>query len=332
MTRKLLKRSVPLLLCCSIAAAQTCPVFTPVTDVKLISPMDKIFRFSGGIVAIVHAMAVDTDGSPFSYHPQDKGTSFLCDGLDPYSATTASCDSTNKSASSACFKQVRAAAAADWDRTASGPFCIYGFESPGSKAKGTTNLVWGGPFGTGSIPVQTASDPAPGFFISTTGFANPDASQPAHSQRHFISADTIPYVVVPGKLIGPGKDFPSKPTPAWAWSLATNNESSAVTGDVQSKFGEGSVALAQVLQTGAITPITSEQLLTGSSIKPPFPYVSRGGAVRVSNAPTGTIIFVYFSHSPAVPDVSVPTLNNSVESAFKMFGGKDKFKTCLKQL
>ena len=98
------------------AAAQTsCPAFTPVStdEIPRISPDDKIFRFDAGFVAVVHAMTVDTDGSAYAYHPQDLGTSYLCDGLDPYDEATHTCDS-DKTPGSRCFAEVSEAMHSNW--------------------------------------------------------------------------------------------------------------------------------------------------------------------------------------------------------------------------
>lgn len=78
-------------------------------NIPRISSDDKIFRFDGGFVAVIHAMAVDTDGSAYAYHPQDLGTSYLCDGLDPYDEVAHTCDR-DKTPGSRCFTLGQAAA------------------------------------------------------------------------------------------------------------------------------------------------------------------------------------------------------------------------------
>ena len=315
------------------ASAQTsCPTFTavPSAEIPQRSPNDRIFRFDGGFVAVIHDMAVDTDGSAYAYHPRDRGTSYLCDGLDPYDKATHKCES-DKTSGSRCFTEVSDAMQADWAPSKSGPFCTYGFEAPGIPAKGTSKKVWGKDFGTGAIPIQSAADPAPGFFISTTALSDPN--HPEISQRHYLAADTIPYVVVPSRLVGNGKDFSWHPTPAWAWNLKTGYESPAIVGDTERRFGEGSVALAQILQKNAINSITVDQVLGTSSTSPPFPYVKKkSGAVRAVSGATGTIIFVYFTKGPAVRDLSTQGLTQAVGTAFGPLGGEAFFKACLKPL
>jgi hypothetical protein len=322
-----------LLISGDIATAQPpCPTFRPVpeAEIRRLSQNDKLFRFPGGIVAVVQQMTVDTDGSALAYHPRDLGTSYLCDGLDPYDEMSQSCD-TDKTAGSRCFTEVRAAEQASWDSSKSGPFCVYGFEAHGVPAPGTAKRVWGKHFAADPIPIQAGSDPAPGFFISTTSFSDP--THPEKSQRHYIDADIVPYVVVPGKLVGKGKDFSTGLTPAWAWNIGTDYESPAVVGDTGSSFGEGSVALAQVLQNNAIVPLVVDQILGSKTHAVPFPYVrARTGAVRASSGATGTIIFVYFTNAPGVPNLSDQSLRQATVGAFKALGGEANVKACVAKL
>lgn len=276
-------------------------------------------------------MKVDTDGSAFAYHPDDLGTSSLCDGLDSYDPTASpKCDS-NKKRGSVCQTRVAEAAAAKWDPAKSGPFCMYGFDSPGASVQGTSKKIWGKGFNTGSIPTQLEDDPGPGFFISSTAFSNPDHT--LKGARRYIDADTVPYVVIPGKLVGHAKEFPGQPSPAWAWSLKTGNESAAVTGDTQSHFGEGSVALVQALETGAITPVTAELILGDKAAPVPFPYKRRpNGAVRATTGASGTIIFVYFTKAKGVRDLSQDTIKAATKEAFDGFGGEALLKDCIRKL
>ena len=312
------------------SAQGSCPAFTKV-DGKTIPPISKndtIFKFSGGYVAIVHEMQVDTDGSPVAYHPEDLGTSLLCDGLDPYDTKAHKCD-LNKKKGSACFQAVKKASEAKWDASKSGPFCIYGFDTPGSSAPGSNKNVWGKGFGAGLIPTQDATDPAPGFFISSTSFDDP-ANHGKH--MHYINADVVPYVVVPGSLVGKGKDFPGHPTAAWAWSTRTGFESPAVIGDTQSHFGEGSVALVQALENNSIIPIKPAQVLGTSPDALTFPYVKKNGAVRATSGATGTIVFLYFTKGAAVIDLSNEGIAAGVNKAFNGLGGHDSMKACLMDL
>src|SRR4051812_25680315 len=84
-------------------APASCPTFAPEPSILKIDPRDQVFRFDGGYVALVNELRLDTDGSPIAYHPQNRGTTHLCNGLDPIIAGKRI---TDKSPSSPCFAAV----------------------------------------------------------------------------------------------------------------------------------------------------------------------------------------------------------------------------------
>lgn len=51
---------------------------------------------------------------------------------------------------------------------------------------------------SGTPVIQTAADPAPGFFVSTTSLQ--DATKPVKSPAHYVDASTIPYIVLPSAV------------------------------------------------------------------------------------------------------------------------------------
>jgi len=164
-----------------------CPVFTPDEGIARITPKDRIFRFEGGYVAVVNEVRLDTDGSPVAYHPLNKGTTNLCNGLDPIIDEKRISD---KKAGSPCFAAVRAAIDAGWRRETSPGFCVYGFYAPGTNSKDLKCNAWGGTFGTGEIPRQGQDDPAPGFFVSITAARNPGRA-PEDSQRRYLGPNAL---------------------------------------------------------------------------------------------------------------------------------------------
>jgi hypothetical protein len=83
-----------------------CPAFSPDTTIKKLSAKDQVYRFSGGYVAVVHAIAMDNDGSPVSYHPQNHGTADLREGVDPIIDWRRVSD---KRRGSPCYEAVKAA-------------------------------------------------------------------------------------------------------------------------------------------------------------------------------------------------------------------------------
>jgi hypothetical protein len=309
---------VRLLLLCLLARtlAAQCPTLTPFTPPEKIKATDHAYRFEGGYVAVISEMRVDSDGSPVAYHPLNLGTTHLCNGLDPVIDGKRVRD--KKRATSPCFAAVENAIQAKWDPARSPEFFIYGFAATGPK--------WGGASGGKPIPVQEAGDPAPGFFISTTAHRVPGAAALRESQR-YLNADLIPYVVVPRTLVSEGPL--RRGGLAWVWNAAKGNTTPAVIGDVQSAFGEGSVALAQLLESGKLDPLTPGMLKGTGPV--PAPYVRAGGRVKLSLNPRGPLVFVYFdgAPSPTLADYGQGSLANAVERVLARFGGAEGLKGCV---
>jgi hypothetical protein len=299
------------------ALAAQCPALTPFAPPEKITATDRAYRFEGGYVAVIGEMRVDSDGSPVAYHPLNLGTTHLCNGLDPVIDGKRE---RSKKRDSPCFGAVEKAMQAKWDPAGSPEFFIYGFVAP------TTGAKWGGPSGGKPIPVQGAGDPAPGFFISTTARQVPGAAALPESQR-YLNADAIPYVVVPTSLVtgGPLR----RGGLAWVWNTAKDQTAPAVMGDVQSAFGEGSVALAQLVESGQLNPLTPT-MLTGTG-PVPAPYVRSGGKVKLSLNPKGPLVFVYFdgAPTPALGDYRPGTLGAAVDRVLARFGGAAGLKACL---
>ena len=300
-----------------VLAAQ-CPTLTPFTPPEKITTTDRAYRFDSGYVAVINEMRVDSDGSPLAYHPLNLGTTHLCNGLDP--VINGNRVSDKRRATSPCFAAVEKAIQVEWDPVRSPEFFIYGFVAP------STGRNWGGPSGGKSIPIQGAADPAPGFFISTTASQVPGAAGLPESRR-YLNADAIPYVVVPAKLVTGGSLRHGGL--AWVWNPAKGHTSPAVVGDVQSAFGEGSVALAQLVESGQLNPLSPALLKSTGPV--PAPYVRANGKVSVSLNPKGPLVFVYFDGgpAPALPDYESKTLGTAVDHVLARFGGADGLKQCL---
>jgi hypothetical protein len=309
-------------------AAGTCPQLTHDTTIAKISPADRVLRFDGGYVAIVNEIRLDSDGSPVAYHPANGGTTHLCNGLDPIINGRRI---TDKNPSSPCFQAVRYAMAADWKRASSPTFCIYGFFAPGTAdARFRSCNLWGGSFGRGEIPLQAANDPAPGFFVSTTAARSPGSGAEDRPST-YIDADRTPYAVVPGSLVS--RNVLRKGGIAWAWNPQSDRASSGVIGDSQSKFGEISVAFAQQLEKGVITPIKPRDLESGGAV--PWPYQrEQNGNVRLRSSPRGPAVFVYFSAAPdpALSNYEAASIAAAARTLVQRFGGPDALKRCLRPL
>mgnify|MGYP001147637693 CR=1 FL=1 len=96
---------------------------------------------------------------------------------------------------------------------------------------------------SGNPLIQTESDPAPGFYISTTSLE--DRTKDRNDQRRYVDAESINFFVLPGRLGMGAKlgDFGVVIRPQF------NNYAYAIYGDVgpAAKLGEGSIALAATL-------------------------------------------------------------------------------------
>jgi hypothetical protein len=97
----------------------------------------------------------------------------------------------------------------------------------------------------GNPVVQSARDPAPGFFVSPTSLQNPDRA--AEDPRRYVDASTIPYIVLPALVRDKGGarlgDF------ATVRRRSNGKVSHAIYADggPAGKIGEGSIALAEAL-------------------------------------------------------------------------------------
>lgn len=98
---------------------------------------------------------------------------------------------------------------------------------------------------SGRPVVQLESDPAPGFYVSTTALYDPDNPNPRDPHR-YVDAATIPYVVLHPKALNYARlgDF------ATVVNLQNGRIAGAIVADESAPnlpVGEGSIALAQAL-------------------------------------------------------------------------------------
>lgn len=125
----------------------------------------------GAILRWVAGMSIDADGSPRCYHPHDWG---------PRS---------------------------DWTPPGRGPLGLDSPENGGRARRGHSGLwevyeSWGWVTrdGTreGAPIIQGASDPAPGYYVSTTSLHDP--ARHRHDPRRYVDSETVPYVALPPEL------------------------------------------------------------------------------------------------------------------------------------
>jgi hypothetical protein len=93
------------------------------------------------------------------------------------------------------------------------------------------------------VPViQSGSDPAPGYYISTTSLV--DRSRQRTDPRRYVDSSEVPYLSVPRELLGEGVHLGDVARVEYK-----GRTSAAVVADVgpRGKVGEGSMALARAL-------------------------------------------------------------------------------------
>lgn len=93
--------------------------------------------------------------------------------------------------------------------------------------------------------VQTASDPAPGFYVSTTALEDPDRR--TSDPTRYVNSETIPFIVLPSKpKFSPLQQLGDV---ALCFHNKTGKSCAAVYADIgpQNQIGEGSMALNKAL-------------------------------------------------------------------------------------
>jgi peptidoglycan hydrolase-like protein with peptidoglycan-binding domain len=96
---------------------------------------------------------------------------------------------------------------------------------------------------SGTPVVQGPTDPAPGFFISTTSLEDPAFGR--KDPRRYVDSESVPYIVLPGGKLGGAElgDY------ALVINLETKARVKAIVADSgpKSKLGEASIATAEAL-------------------------------------------------------------------------------------
>lgn len=150
----------------------------------------------------------------------------------------------------------------------------------------------------GTPIVQRSDDPAPGFLVSATALEDPtkDRTDP----RKYLDAETIPYIVLPGRMQGGASlgDF------AMVVNRKNGQTVGAICGDIgpRVKIGEASIATANALG---------------------IPDSPRNGGV--TSKIVSYIIFVGSgNHRPcAAADIA-----SAADGLFADWGGLDRLNTC----
>lgn len=127
----------------------------------------------------------------------------------------------------------------------------------------------------GTPYIQTDSDPAPGYYVSTTALE--DSSKATRDPARYVNAETIPFVVIPstphfGIVLG---------DVGFGFNLATGDSTAFVVGDIGPSYqiGEASIAFAKNLNIdsnaksgGTDSNIIGYVFFAGSKISWPADY------------------------------------------------------------
>lgn len=244
----------------------------------------------GPACTVTAGMAVDADGAPDSYLVDGRGLSYTCDGVFAIVGGVAHTQLNDA-------KNWQTLCASHWTAAKqSGDYSgvkIVGFIQDGR----------------GKPIVQGEGNPLPGkAFVTTTKLTVPGT--PATSQRHFVDAVQIPYVVLPG-------DWAANRGVSLGGVVAvyrpkTGRMAFAVYGDCCS-IGEGSVRLHQ--------DIGANPLVT-----------KRDGTKRAKQGIEDRVVFVPFRGAGTTPTLDAAAWRKQIQevgtAALDRFGGIAAIKAC----
>jgi Fungal chitosanase of glycosyl hydrolase group 75 len=103
----------------------------------------------------------------------------------------------------------------------------------------------------GSPIIQNSSDPAPGFYVSTTSLEDP--RQAVTNPSRYVDATKIPYIVIPGGELGRAR----LGHPTIVLDVLTGSRVKGIVADAgpRDKIGEASMFLAAAIMDQQISPL-----------------------------------------------------------------------------
>ncbi|MER9456576.1 glycoside hydrolase family 75 protein [Mesorhizobium sp. M0478] len=242
-------------------------------------------KITTGVVFATSLLNVDADGAPNSYRVDGKGLSYTCDGV-------TAVGSTPKSDPDHWQQKCRAA----WAKA------VATKDYSGVRIFGFAKDAHGVPV------VQTDGDALPkDAFVSETRVPVPDG--PVGTQRHWVDATKIPYVVLTSSFVA---KYHVKPGDLAAVYWPNSHKVAlAVYGD-EGGLGEASVRLHYDLGND--------------------PMVKSGGVQRAKNAIGSRVITVVFPGSSTNPTVNsdkwIAQIRSDGGQALKDWGGEGFLKSC----
>lgn len=221
--------------------------------------------FDDGSIAVRAPLAVNPDGSAASYTVGDHGYTYIANGLAAWT------DGRRRPCDAGCMARFKAAEAAGF-AAGTAEFCVFAMEvappEGGRLEKCTGGHVVGN--GKGSLvrgePIESLDDEKAVPYRSMTTLRHP-----VEGKASYLDASRVPVAVAPGKdLIG---------RVVWVGGRDLHG-TYAVIGDIGPAFGEGSIALHQLLTYGELKsqppgPIPVARRCTAVETDLPRPFLSR---------------------------------------------------------
>jgi hypothetical protein len=249
----------------------------PPNGTETVGPI-KARRFSDGSIAVRTQLAVNPDGADLSYTKEDHGFTYINNGLGLWeNGASIRCDLRENSAH--CRAKFKDAEAKDF-APGTAEFCVFGMVvetiSPNSAlqpCKGDRIIAGNGKGRPKALaPVKNLTGQMMTPYQSQTSLKH-QISIDGATKTVSIDSATVPTAVYP-------KGLEMKGQLVWAQYSKSGRSVVTVAGDAGPAFGEGSIAMHQMLVDGKLTPqlagpIPASERCKANELKLPHPFVSR---------------------------------------------------------
>lgn len=113
---------------------------------------------------------------------------------------------------------------------------------------------------TGKPYIQKATDPAPGFYVSTTALMDPSSKVEESSPAKYVDSGTVPFIVLPSTPVFSKTPKQRLADLAVVFNNETGKKSWAIFADIgpKNQLGEGSIALGVALGIPGASPKKGE--------------------------------------------------------------------------
>lgn len=267
------------------------PILSLAQDCGIKSNVGQVWTYNEAVLFKSSVLNVDADGAPNSYLLDGKGLSFTCDGVAAIENGKRITPKTNpKNWQQKCNAAwSNAVATKDYKGVA-----IFGFQTGNKKAP----------------LIQGEGDPLPAkAYVSATSVSIPGA--PEGTQRRFVDATKIPYVVLPPSFLAKYKVNPG--SLAVVFRKKTGLYAFAVYAD-GGNLGEASIKLHEDL---------------GSN-----PIQKTNGIERANLRIEDMTLIAVFPSKIAIPQADADAWNAKIKqtgaAALESFGGIDVLQVCAK--